>query len=54
MRVNFLILLCIISKAYGSLYSEHDAVTQLTASTFEDAILNFEGISIVEFYAPCE
>ncbi|GAX77546.1 hypothetical protein CEUSTIGMA_g4990.t1 [Chlamydomonas eustigma] len=52
MRITLLFLILTICKSYGSLYAKHDAVTQLTTSTFDDAIINFEGISVVEFYAP--
>ena len=47
-----LFFLSVIVPSFASLYDENDDVIELTASNFEEEVLNSDEIWMVKFFAP--
>jgi len=58
MDVKFSLILALVAAlnplGLGFLYTEGDDVAILTSANFEKAVVLSEGVSMVEFYAPCK
>lgn len=46
------VFLSVIVPSFASLYDENDDVIELTASNFEEEVLNSDEIWMVKFFAP--
>ena len=52
--LTLVIISVLPSLGLSFLYSKGDDVTILTAANFEKTVVTSEGVSMVEFYAPCK